>query len=55
MVSKITSQEPFLSSYLIHFDDEERDGSQNVVYLLFSQLIWLLAPEGCTGFSHCKL
>jgi hypothetical protein len=47
MVSKTTSQEPSLFSYLIHFDDEERDGSQNVVYSLFNQLMWLLAPEGC--------
>jgi len=51
MVSKTASQEPSLSSYLIQFfeDDEERDGSQNVAYSLFSPLIWLLAPEGCTG------
>jgi hypothetical protein len=54
MMSKTVSQEPSLFSYLIQFfDDEERDGFQNVVYLLFSPLMWLLAPEGCTGLSHC--
>jgi hypothetical protein len=54
MVSKTASQEPSLSSYLIQFfDDEERDGSQNVVQSLFNLLMWLLAPGGCTGLSHC--
>jgi len=54
MVSKTASEEPSLSSYLIQFfDDEERDGSQNVVYSLFNLLMWLLAPECCTGLSHC--
>jgi hypothetical protein len=56
MVSKTASQEPSLSSYLIQFfDDDERDGSQNVVYSLFNPPMWLIAPEGCTGLSHCKL
>jgi hypothetical protein len=54
MVSKTASQEPSPSSYLFQFfDDEERDGSQNVFYSPFNLMMWLLAPEGCTGLSHC--
>ena len=53
-MSKTASQEPSLTSYLFQFfDDEERDGSQNVVYSLFNLPMWLIVPEGCTGLSHC--
>jgi len=54
MLSKTAFQEPSLSSYLIQFfDDEERDGSQNLVYSVFNPRMWLLAPVGCIGLSHC--